>query len=149
MTRSERALSYFKDGFNCSQSVLAAFTPDFGLPERTAFMLASPFGAGMGRTQNICGAVSGAIMSIGLRYGKGAGDEDDRREDAYARTVRFLDLFKAAHGSINCRELIGVDLSTPENRARAHEEGLFERLCAGYVRDAVEILEREMGPGKR
>lgn len=149
MTRSERAISYFKDGFNCAQSVLAVFAPDFNLPERTALMLAGPFGAGMGRTQNVCGAVSGAIMVIGLRYGKGARDEDERREDAYARTARFLDLFKAAHGSINCRELIGVDLSTPESRSRAHEDGLFERLCAVYVRDAVEILEREIGLGKQ
>ncbi len=149
MTRSERALLYFKDGFNCAQSVLAVFAHDLKLPERTALMIASPFGAGMGRTQNVCGAVSGAIMVIGLRYGKGARDEDERREDAYARTARFLDLFKTAHGSINCRELIGVDLSTPESRARAHESGLFERLCAAYVRGAVEILESEMGSGGR
>lgn len=149
MTRSERAISYFKDGFNCTQAVLAAFAPDFNLPERTALMIASPFGSGMGRTQNVCGAVSGAIMAIGLRYGKGSREEDDRREDAYARTARFLELFKAAHGSINCRDLIGVDLSTPESRARAHEDGLFERLCAGYVRGAVDILEREMGSGGR
>jgi hypothetical protein len=60
-----------------------------------------------------------------------------------------MELFRAAHGSISCRELIGVDLSTPESRARAHEDGLFERLCAAYVRGAVEILERELGSGGR
>jgi C_GCAxxG_C_C family probable redox protein len=98
----------------------------------------------MGRLGEVCGAVTGAFMVIGLKHGKSRLEDDNNetREKAYALVYEFADRFHACNGSILCRELLGCDISTPEGRAQAREKGLFNDLCPKLVGDAVEILEQ-------
>ncbi|HIC95821.1 TPA: C_GCAxxG_C_C family protein [Candidatus Bipolaricaulota bacterium] len=143
MDRIEEAVSYFEEGFNCAQAILGAFGPGFGLDRELALRLASSFGGGMGRLGETCGAVTGALMALGLKYGYGptwAGDEE-AKERAYDLARSFIAEFKGRNGSVLCRELLGCDLSTPEGQRRAKEEGLHISHCPRFVRDAAEILE--------
>jgi C_GCAxxG_C_C family probable redox protein len=141
--RSEKAVSCFEN-FNCAQSVIATCGPEFGLDRETALRVAGGFGGGMGRLGEVCGAVTGAFMVIGLKHGKirPEDDEDKTKKKAYALVYEFADRFRARHGPILCRELLGCDISTPEGRAQAKEKGLFNDLCPRLVRSAVEILEQ-------
>lgn len=92
----------------------------------------------MGET---CGAVTGALMAIGLKYGMTQAKDEAAREKTYKLTQEFASKFKARHNSMVCRELLGYDLSKPEERKAAHDKGLFSTLCPKFVRDAVEIVE--------
>ncbi|MBP7602671.1 MAG: C_GCAxxG_C_C family protein [Spirochaetes bacterium] len=142
MEKTKKALGFFANRFNCSQSVLIAFAGDYGLGEHTALKVACAFGAGMARAQDTCGAVTGAYMVLGLRHGKYLAEDETGKELTYAKARGFTASFVRLHGSTNCRNLIGVDISTPEGLQRAHDSGLFEKRCAIFVRDAVEILEK-------
>jgi len=103
---------------------------------------AGAFGAGMARTGETCGAVTGALMVIGLKHAKMRTDDDDARELCYALSQEFMDAFKDRHKSLLCRELLGVDVSTPEGMALVREKNLFTTICPRFVQEAAEILER-------
>jgi C_GCAxxG_C_C family probable redox protein len=142
MTNSEKAVSYFRSGFNCAQSVCAAFAPQFGISETDAFKIACPFGAGMGRMQETCGTVTGAFMVIGLKHGKYNVDDKVSKEITYEKVREFSKKFTELNGSLNCKNLIGIDLSTKEGMDLAHEKDVFEKQCVKYIHDAVGILEK-------
>ncbi len=141
--RSEKAVACFED-FNCAQSVITTCGPEFGLDRETALRVAGGLGGGMGRLGEVCGAVTGAFLVIGLKHGKShlEDDESETKEKAYALVYEFADRFRARNGSILCRELLGCDIGTPAGRDQAREKGLFNDLCPKLVRDAVEILEQ-------
>ncbi len=139
MTRSDRAAELFQKGFNCSQAVFSAFSPSLGLEEAKALKIACPFGAGMGRMQETCGAVTGAFLVFGLQYGKNVEGDDEAKEHTYELVLRFSERFKSLHSSICCRELLGVDINTDEGRKIAREKDLFKTRCPLFVRDAAEI----------
>jgi C_GCAxxG_C_C family probable redox protein len=140
MTRTETALSRFEEGFNCSQAVVSVFAGDLGLDEEAALRIAAGFGGGMGRMAETCGAVTGAIMVLGLRHGTATTDRESK-ERTYQQVAEFVRRFKARNGTVICRELLGCDLSTPEGLQRAYDENLFTTLCPKFVQDAVEVLE--------
>jgi C_GCAxxG_C_C family probable redox protein len=141
--RSEKAVSCFEN-FNCAQSVIATCGPELGLDRESALRVAGGLGGGMGRLGEVCGAVTGAFLVIGLKHGKSSpeDDESETKEKAYALVYEFADRFRARNGAILCRELLGCDISTPDGRAQAKEKGLFSDLCPKLVGDAVEILEQ-------
>jgi C_GCAxxG_C_C family probable redox protein len=89
----------------------------------------------------VCGAVTGAFMTIGLAYSKTRKGEDDQKAEGYHLVQEFAKRFTDLHSSIDCRDLIGVDLNTPEGAFEAEANGLFETRCAVFVKDAVLILE--------
>jgi len=138
--RVEGAVAHFADGYLCSQSVLLVYAEELGLDPGMAAKIAAPFGAGMGRMGWTCGAVTGALMAIGLRYGFDTAGDVETKELMYEKERQFLAAFAARNRSVVCRELLGRDLSTPEGLEAARQEGLFETRCPGYIRDAVEIL---------
>ena len=140
MNRIETALFRFAVGFNCSQSVLSAYAEHFGFDEETAMKISSGFGGGMGRMADTCGAVTGAFMVLGLRYGQASSDRE-AKEAIYARIREFARRFQARNGSVVCRELLGCDISAPEGLQRAKDEKLLTTICPKFVRDACEILE--------
>jgi C_GCAxxG_C_C family probable redox protein len=142
MTRAQHAAAKFKQGFSCSQAVFSAFSGDFGLDEDQSLKLSQPFGGGIARMGLTCGAVTGALLVIGLKHGRTRAEDNAAKEKTYALVLELVGEFKARHGSIVCRELTGIDLATPEGHERAVEQGLFEKRCSTYVREAVEILER-------
>lgn len=141
MNRIERAVSCFKEGFSCSQAVLSTYGNQFGLNHELALKVSGAFGGGMGRMGETCGAVTGAIMVIGLKYGKTRVDDEQTKEKAYSLVQEFVDKFKSRNGSIICRELLGCDISTPEGRKIVKDKQLITTRCPKFVQDAVEIIE--------
>ncbi len=140
MTKAERALQLFADGFNCSQAVLTVFAKDFGLDEKLTLMLGTQFGGGA-RNAEMCGAVSGALMVLGLKYGHYQQSNAEQKSRAYAIAVDYTNRFKQANGSIVCRELLGYDLTKPEDAEIIKEKNLFGDICPKMIKNAVEILE--------
>lgn len=132
--RVNDAEELFKEGFVCSQAVFAAFSDMFGVDKNNALRLASGFGAGIARKQEVCGAVSGAIMLIGMKYGKTSGKDLEAHEKTYEVVDCFCSKFIERNKSINCYELLGCDIST------ANANGLIKKLCPKYVKDSAEII---------
>jgi C_GCAxxG_C_C family probable redox protein len=146
MDKTESALQYFKTGFNCAQSVLTPFGNQFGLTEEHCLKTACAFGAGMGRQQHTCGAVTGALMVLGLHFGKGKTDDNSKKIQTYEKTVEFIKAFKEKHGSISCLELLdGLHMAIPEESKEIDARELYRVRCIRYVSDAVEITERILG----
>ncbi len=139
MTKADDAVALFNQGFNSSQAVLSVFAADFGLDQDTARRIAQGFGAGLSRTDDNCGAVSGAVMVIGLRYGGVRPDDSDAKEKTYAVVADFLRQFKTLNGSLACTDLVGYNISDPQQHAEA-KKVVLER-CPVFVRDAVKIVE--------
>jgi C_GCAxxG_C_C family probable redox protein len=141
-TIAERAEDMFRDGFNCAQSVLAFCGGRYGLDRQMALRIGEAFGGGMGRMGLTCGAVTGALMVIGLKYAKLTKEDTASRQKSVELVLRFRDAFEARNGSISCKELLGCDIGTPEGFQQAADRGKFRDLCPKLVRDAVEIVEQ-------
>jgi C_GCAxxG_C_C family probable redox protein len=141
MTKADDAHRSFLKRFTCSAAVFSAFSEELGLDPDTAKKIACGFGAGISKTGNICGAVSGAVMVIGLAYGKTVEGDDAATGKTRALVRRFIDEFTAKNGSVNCTELLGYNLSRPDEYAAAQESGIFIGKCPLLVRDAADILE--------
>ena len=147
MSKADDAHRLFLKRFTCSASVFSVFSGELGLDPDVAKKIACGFGAGIAKTGNICGAVSGAIMVIGLKYGKCVEGDDAATEKTRALTRQFIDEFTKKNGSINCTELLGYNLSNPEEYARARDEEIFVTKCPLMVRDAADILETILKTG--
>lgn len=140
-SRIEEVVNTHAEGFSCAQALLAVYGPALGLDRETALKVAGGFGGGMGRMAGTCGAVTGAYMVIGLLHGMTKADDQKQKELSYEVVRRFAEKFRQRHGSLECRELMGVDVSRPEGLAVARQKNIFRTVCPGYVRDAAEILE--------
>ncbi len=145
MTKSEQAISKFVGGYNCAQSVFSAFCEDLQIDQNAALKIACGFGAGMGRKGEVCGAVTGGIMALGARYGRGENEDRTATEATYARTREFMNQFASQHDTCLCRELLnGCDLTTEEGQKTFRESDLFNKVCKPCVQSAVEIVEKIM-----
>ena len=144
-SRVEQAVACFQEGYSCSQAVLATFAPQLGLDRDLAFKVSGPFGAGMGRMGETCGALTGAGMVIGLLHGRTKAEDQETKEKAYALVAELTEQFRQRNGSFKCRELLGCDLGTPEGRQFAQDHGLSATRCVEFVRDAAELVERMLG----
>ncbi|MDD1720207.1 MAG: C-GCAxxG-C-C family protein [Methanoregulaceae archaeon] len=142
MKKSEEACQCFMDRFTCSAAVFSSFSDELGLDPETAKKIACGFGAGISKTGNICGAVTGGIMAIGLKYGKTRADDEASTEKTRALVRQFITEFTARNGSINCTDLLGYDLSDPSDYSAASASGLFVTKCPLLVKDAADILEK-------
>ncbi len=129
----------FARGFNCAQSIFSAFAEEHGISQDLALSLAAPFGAGMGRAGDTCGALSGALMVLGMRYAKSRPED---KEAIYAITREFMEHFRKQHGSTLCRELVGHDISTPEGLQAARAQDIFGMVCPRIVEQTAKALER-------
>ena len=126
----------------CSQAVLSAYAPKLGMDQQTALKVSAAFGAGMGRLGEVCGAVTGAFMVIGLKFGRIDVKDVKAHEDATRLVREFAQQFGLINGSIICRDLLGLDLGTREGQKAFVDRKLRETMCAKYVRDAAEIVEQ-------
>ena len=138
MTKSDEAVASYGKRFTCSAAVFSSFSEDLGLDPGTAKKIACGFGAGISKTGNICGAVSGAILVIGLKYGKTVADDDAATEKTRALVRQFIHEFSEKNGSVNCTELLGYNLSDPgrictgtRQQTLRHE---MHGACPGYCR---------------
>ena len=140
MSDIEKAVSCFNEGFMCSQAVLSAYARQFSMDRETALKVSAAFGGGMGRMGEICGAVTGAFMVIGLKYGRTA-IQDKKSYEKTNRLVReFVGKFKSINGSVVCRELLDCDLSTPDGLKNFADKKLRDTICSKLVRGAAEIV---------
>jgi C_GCAxxG_C_C family probable redox protein len=122
---------------------LTAFAKELGMSEDELLRVASAFGGGIGRQQLTCGAVTGAAMAIGLRFGKGIHDSDDNKQNTYDKTVELFAEFIRLHGSTNCRELLdNLDMRDENDHNTIIEKDLFHANCRKYVGDAVKIADQ-------
>jgi C_GCAxxG_C_C family probable redox protein len=145
MNRKENAVNYFKQSFNCSQSVFTAYRQTDKMDEKTALKLSTIYGAGVASTgKELCGAVTGALMAISMKFGREdvAGIESKMR--TYELGRQFMEKFSKNQGSCICDRILGINIGTPENMKKATEMNLFATKCLGAVKTASDILE-EMG----
>jgi C_GCAxxG_C_C family probable redox protein len=136
------AMDRFDGPYSCSQAVFSAFAPRYGLSDELALKIASPFGGGMSRQGHVCGAVSGALLVLGLA--RGSADPQDKAA-IYELGREFIERFEALHATVVCRELIGYDLSLPAEASAAKQAGITGEVCPALVRGAAEILEDMLG----
>ena len=138
MGKASEAEACFSGGFNCAQAVLSAYCEQFGLERETALRVAGGMGGGMGRLQETCGAVTGAYLVIGLKYGQHTPGDTAAKEKAYALVREFARRFEERNQSTGCRALLGIDLAVCDKEIAAAR---VKQVCPKMVRDAAEILE--------
>ncbi len=143
MADADKAEDFFRSGCACSQAVLGTYGPRFGLKEDEAMRLSAGFAAGM-RMAETCGAVTGAFMVLGLAFCSEKCRTAQERKPAYDQIVSLTEEFRARHGSVACRDLLGCDVSTPEGARVATEKGLFRSRCPELVRSAAEMVEARL-----
>jgi C_GCAxxG_C_C family probable redox protein len=143
MKKHQKAIEYHRNKFNCSQAVFAVLGTDYGLPENDCLKVACAFGGGMGRLQYTCGAVAGALMALGMKYGMALNEPEEKKLLTYAKTKEFFKEFEKLHGSTNCMELLkGLDLNDPDDLKTIKDQNLFETQCEKYIIDALRIVEK-------
>ena len=133
------AVECFNAGFSCSQAILSTYCEEFGMDKKTALKISCGLGAGMGRLQETCGAVSGAYLLIGLKYGKYSKEDEPAKEKTYALIREFAKLFEERNKTTNCREILGVDLIYDDKQIVTKR---VKTICPKMVQDAAEIIER-------
>jgi len=132
------AIYCFNSGFNCSQSVLSVYSEEFGLSKDIALKTACGLGAGMGRLQETCGAVTGAFLVIGMKYGNNNHNDKTAKEQTYALVQEFALRFEERNKTTKCSDLLGVNLQSVDKSLASKR---VREICPGLVKDAVEILE--------
>lgn len=133
MNPIEEAVQLFENGYVCSQAVFAAFSEDFGISKDHALKIGACFGSGM-RKGEVCGACTGALMALGLKYG-------ESKTKSNEICVEFLEEFEKENGSYICRDLLGCDISTPEGVKYARDNNLFKEVCPKMVESASKITK--------
>jgi len=133
MNSIEEAVHLFEKGYVCSKAVFAAFSEDYGLSKEQALKIGACFGSGM-RKGEVCGACTGALMALGLKYG-----DDKAKSDEVCN--RFLEEFERQNGSYICRDLLGCDIGTPEGVKEAVDNNLFKEFCPKMVESAAGIAD--------
>ena len=128
----KQAADYYCAGLYCSQAVLSAFCEKYGLDKEMAQRISFGLNSGY-RCAEVCGAVSGAVLVIGLKHG-------DAKEIGNVKTLEYMDQFKRKHGSVICRELLDCDIATPDGREKAIKQNLFTTRCVDLVRNAAQLL---------
>ena len=146
MNHAERAVEYYNTNFNCSQGVFTAFATELGIDEKLALRLGTNFGGGE-RKGELCGAVAGALMVLGLRCGHCESDDLEGKANAYRISEEFMNRFIETNGSVVCRELLGYDLTKTEDMKIIKDKNLFRTICPEMVRSAATILDEMINEG--
>jgi len=140
--KSDKAVEKFMGGYNCAQATIYPFSEETGMSEDMALKISCGLGAGMGRNQEICGAVTGGILVLGLRHGRDTNDEASATSVTYKKTRELMSRFAERNGDCICRELLdGCDLSTEAGQQEYKDRDMKNRVCKVCVESAVEILE--------
>lgn len=146
MSHKEKAVEYYNNNFNCSQGVFTAFATEMGMDEKLALRIATNFGGGE-RKGELCGAVAGALMVLGLRCGHCESEDVEGKSKAYDVSSEFMNRFIEKNGSVVCRELLGYDLTKEEDMVIIQEQNLFRTLCPKMVESAAQILDEMIAEG--
>ena len=140
MDHGMKAMELFVEGYNCAQAVAVAFCDITGLDEKTTARMVSPYGGGMGRLREVCGAVSGMFFVLGYLYGYDNADADETKKELYGRVQDLAGQFREKCGSIICRELLDNPPSDPNPSPRTAQY-YKDRPCAILVKTAAELMD--------
>ena len=140
MSHAEKAVVYYSNNFNCSQAVFTSYATELGIDEKLALKLGTSFGGGA-RKGEMCGAVAGALMVLGLICGHSDSTDLESKARAYSVAEEYMNRFIQKNGSVVCRDLLGYDLTKPEDMEQIKEKNLFRTTCPQMVRSAAEILD--------
>ena len=140
MNHVEKASRMFYDGYNCAQAVAVAFCDVTGLDEKTTAKMISPFGGGMGRLREVCGAVSGMLFVLGCLYGYDESTDDEAKRQTYQQVQELAKAFQAQNGSIICREILKNPPTDPNPFPRT-EEYYATRPCVRMVATAAKLMD--------
>lgn len=140
MNHVEKASKMFYDGYNCAQAVAVAFCDVTGLDEKTTAKMISPFGGGMGRLREVCGAVSGMLFVLGCLYGYDESTDDEAKKQTYRQVQELAKAFQAQNGSIICREILKNPPTDPNPFPRT-EEYYATRPCVRMVATAAKLMD--------
>ncbi len=143
-SREEIAIEKFRSGLNCAQSVVVAFVNYLGYDAKHAMDLSTGFGGGIGRLQKTCGAVSGAVMVLGLYNSNKTADISLRKEQTYQMVQDFVKKFKKLNENTECRLLLNCDFNSEDGKALFNKLNLKEKVCEKCIEDAVRILEEQI-----
>ena len=141
MNHVDKAVKYYSNNFNCSQAVFTTYATELGLDEETALKMSTQFGGGA-RKGEMCGAVSGAFMVLGLKYGHSHAEDIEEKGKAYQIAEDFMNRFIAEKGTVVCRELLGYDVSNQEDVAKIKELDLFKTTCPEMIKCATAMVEQ-------
>jgi C_GCAxxG_C_C family probable redox protein len=139
----QKATARFREGYNCAESVLLTLSEH--LDEHTPLIpkIATGFGAGIGQSGSVCGALTGSVIAANLKHATGEPNRE-KRGVCYKFIAQLYKQFADKQGSVMCRDLIKYDLSDPTQDAKARQEGVFQKICANCVKTAVQnFLELE------
>ena len=139
-TLVKKSLALHEAGSNCAQSVLCSFADGYGFDGIAAHRMATAMGAGLGRRQLLCGAVSGGAMAIGAALGNDSGADPEAKERCYAIVAAFVARIESEFGSSDCRTLLGVDLNTAEGKAEVKARGLGASVCERIIARSTELV---------
>ncbi len=142
----ESAQANFASGFNCAESVLLAITKQLKIRSASVPKIATGFGAGVGKHGDICGALSGAVMAMGIVEGRINPKDQEAKTKIYAKIAVLMEDFKKEFGHTSCRDLTGCDLLTKEGQDKFSDYKIHEQICPGFVAFAagkgMEIINK-------
>lgn len=142
MKSSEKAIKLYKEEYNCSQAVLSAYAEELGIDEQTAVRVASSFGGGIARSGKTCGAVTGALMVLGMKEWNSEVEKETAKQHVYALSQKLIEEFKEKNKTLNCEELLGVSVNKPEGRAVVKANNLTGKVCHHVINDVTVILDK-------
>ncbi len=143
--RSTKAEAMFGGGFSCAQAVFTNYADLFGMDRETALRVAGAMGGGVGRSGGPCGALCGALLLVGMKFGQVREGDKESKARCYEVAKDVIDRFRGSFGEIDCRDILGCDMGTPEGRAMAKEKGLLTTVCPRAVVEACRIAEEVLG----
>lgn len=142
MTRRELAINYFKEGYNCSQSVVMAFKDVLTIDAKELCKVASPFGGGISRMRETCGAVTGMVLVLGNLIGYDTPEIGGKKHELYKNTQEILKIFENKYGSLTCRRLLNLEVKHDDPKPSERDHSFFmNRPCSELIGGAAEILE--------
>lgn len=148
MNRVEKAIARHNSGFGCAQSVVSVFSEDFGIDEVTAQKIALGLGGGVCRQGEICGALSGGTIVLGMKFGVSSMDGEANKiakEKVYTLGQELIRRYREQTGAIRCNDILGFNMNDAEARKDGHARGVFSIRCNKCIQDSVEILEEMLG----
>ena len=147
MSHNQKAQDKFFGEYACSQSILSEYSIYYDVDPKIALSISAGFAGGMymGKT---CGAVTGAIMVLGLKYAGQRPETPEGRKNVKEAVIKFTELFKSLNGSTECKDLLSVDISTSLGQQIAKEKNLFRTVCPKFIKDSASILEQIINESK-
>jgi C_GCAxxG_C_C family probable redox protein len=139
--KQQQAVEAFRNGLNCSQSVFSVYCGQLNIDKKLALSVACGFGAGMGRLQLTCGAVTGSFMVISVYTGQKFTENSERKSQSYALIQSFSKRFESIHNSTQCRRILNCDLNSEEGRKYCADNDLFRVVCEKCITDSIAIID--------